>query len=213
MEQDKLVHNDGEESVGEFPSDYHHNSYIDSLKPLEPKAVKGLKIYFTSDHHWFHHNVIKYSNRPFKTTDEMNQYMIERWNEVVPKKGAMVYHLGDLSLSGRDNTLKIIEQLNGQIYFIRGNHDKSGAERCSEKFVWIKDYAYLNVQGYKIALCHYAFRTWRGMYHGSINLHGHSHGGLQKFPIRQLDVGVDVWDYKPVHISTIFEKINEQTFG
>jgi len=51
-------------------------------------------------------------------------------------------------------------------------------------------------------LCHYAFRTWNGMSKGALNLHGHSHGRLKPAP-RQVDVGVDVWDFRPVTVAQL----------
>jgi calcineurin-like phosphoesterase family protein len=51
-------------------------------------------------------------------------------------------------------------------------------------------------------MCHYAFRTWRDQHKGALNLHGHSHGRLKPLP-RQQDVGVDVWDWRPVTLAWI----------
>ena len=58
------------------------------------------------------------------------------------------------------------------------------------------------MEGKRLVLCHYAFRTWNRMGQGVINLHGHSHGRLKPAP-RQYDVGVDVWDFRPVTLATI----------
>ena len=55
---------------------------------------------------------------------------------------------------------------------------------------------------FRAVLCHYPFRSWRGMDKGWVNLHGHSHGRLKLQP-RQFDVGVDVWDFRPVTLPTI----------
>ena len=60
----------------------------------------------------------------------------------------------------------------------------------------------MTVDGAALVLCHYAFRTWKNMGRGSIDLHGHSHGKL-KPQTRQYDVGVDLFDYRPVTLATI----------
>ena len=56
------------------------------------------KIYFTSDHHFGHKNIIEFSRRPFKDVDEMDEILIRKWNEKV-KPEDEVYHLGDVGLS------------------------------------------------------------------------------------------------------------------
>ncbi len=53
-----------------------------------------------------------------------------------------------------------------------------------------------------LVLCHYPFRSWRGMAKGWVNLHGHSHGRMKPQP-RQFDVGVDVWEFRPGTLSEI----------
>lgn len=78
--------------------------------------------YFTSDHHFWHANILKYCpNREYKSVEEMNEDLINKWNHLV-KPEDEVYYLGDFSLNSR--ALKIRERLNGKVYLIPGNHDK-----------------------------------------------------------------------------------------
>ena len=60
----------------------------------------------------------------------------------------------------------------------------------------------ISVQDRRLVLCHYAFRSWNGMSKGTLNLHGHSHGRLKPLP-RQTDVGVDVWDFRPIAVGQV----------
>ena len=60
----------------------------------------------------------------------------------------------------------------------------------------------LVVDGVALMLCHYALRTWPGQAKGALNLHGHSHGRLKKMP-GQVDVGVDVWGFRPVTLAEL----------
>ena len=66
-------------------------------------------------------------------------------------------------------------------------------------------YAEAEVDGVGVVLCHYAFRTWRNMHRGWLNLHGHSHGRLQPLP-RQADVGVDARGFRPVELAELFPR-------
>lgn len=167
-------------------------------------------IWFTSDHHFGHTNVIEYSRRPFADAKEMDAVMIERWNERI-KEGDRVYYLGDLSFRKADQTLAILHKLNGLIFFIRGNHDRRLKGAILERFEWVKDYFELKkVIKRKIILCHYPFDTWNGAHHGNIHLHGHSHNSLKTKRKGRLDIGVDGYDFYPWHIDEVVEEINKQ---
>ena len=79
-------------------------------------------MFFTSDTHFNHTNIIQYCQRPFKSTDEMNEAMIDNWNSIVGEDDT-VFHLGDFCLGGAAEWNKILNRLNGRIYLILGNHD------------------------------------------------------------------------------------------
>ena len=82
----------------------------------------GDKVFFTSDTHFNHTNIIQYCQRPFKSTDEMNEAIIDNWNSVVGEEDT-VFHLGDFCLGSSAEWNKILNRLNGKIYLILGNHD------------------------------------------------------------------------------------------
>lgn len=52
--------------------------------------MEGQKIFFTSDLHFGHENVLRFDNRPFETVEEMDDELIKRWNDKVGK-GDLVY--------------------------------------------------------------------------------------------------------------------------
>ena len=171
-------------------------------------------IFFVSDTHFYHTNVIKYSNRPFKDVNEMNEQLITNWNSRINTKD-IVYHLGDFSFR---NANAYRDRLNGHIGFIMGNHDASAsgtyhsAKINKEKppFIFFEDVTEVNVNGQKIFLSHYAHRVWNKSHHGVWHLYGHSHGTLPDDPnSMSFDCGVDCHNYAPLsfeEVKTIMAK-------
>lgn len=172
--------------------------------------------YFISDNHWGHNAIIRLSNRPFKNLHEMDTKMIDSWNSVVGKDDE-VYFLGDLSYKVNPNYLnQILSKLNGKIYLIKGNHDKSKfIEKSLNRFEWIKeyytfDYVYENIP-YKFVLFHYPIYEWDGMWRGSIHVCGHVHiNSTEYFDNHQgkiINVSCELLDYKPISIVEVIEKM------
>lgn len=170
------------------------------------------QIWFTSDTHFGHKNIIAFSNRPFKDENHMTEELVKSWNEVVDEEDE-VYHMGDVSLTNADKTHEILQRLNGKIYLIKGNHEKSTLQKqyTRDRFEWIKDYYELKVDnptidGNKhqlIVLCHYGMRVWNKSHHGAWMLYGHSHDSMEHEAWgRSMDVGVDsayriLGEYRP----------------
>jgi len=170
------------------------------------------RVFFTADQHYRHANIIKYCKRPFSDAEEMNKVLIENHNSIVGPKDE-VYMLGDIVFANEAKDVEnIMSQLNGRKYLICGNHDKSVVKSYSG-FVWSKDIAKIKVHGQKIILCHYAMRIWDASHYGSWQLFGHSHGNLEELDdALSCDVGVDVWDFKPVSFDQLKEKMDSKNF-
>ena len=85
------------------------------------------KIFYTSDLHFGHSNIIKYENRPWNDVDEMKEELIARWNAKVNQNDT-VYVLGDFAWKGSkasiDDINNIVKSLNGKKHLIIGNHDE-----------------------------------------------------------------------------------------
>ncbi len=161
-----------------------------------------MTIYYTSDTHYGHANIIKYSNRPFKDVAEMNYQMIQRWNERVTPDD-IVYHLGDFGFMTGDKIDNIASQLTGGLkYIILGNHDK----RPPKGFVRKEQLTEIYDGDQKIILSHYGMRVWNKSHHGTLCFYGHSHGSLPGNS-QSLDVGVDCWDYYPVTLEEIKRRL------
>jgi calcineurin-like phosphoesterase family protein len=170
-------------------------------------------IFFTSDTHFGHTNVIKYCSRPFSSIEEMDESIIQHWNDVV-KRGDVIYHLGDFALVKSEQINKYVKRLNGQKFLVYGNHDRWIKNYKNDGFVKITPYLELKSDYvHKIILMHYAMKTWNGSHYGNWQLHGHSHGSMPRdYTSHQLDVGVDVWNFRPVSIDVIAKEMEKVVF-
>lgn len=166
-----------------------------------------MEIWFTSDTHFGHANVIDYCNRPFKDVDEMDTTMVLNWNYRVSSKD-LVYHLGDFHFGPKSRLDEILSALRGRIILIAGNHDRKQTRR-HPRFESVHDYLEINYNRKKLVLCHYPLYTWNKSHRGSYNLHGHCHGGINRKDrevekhSRRIDVGVDTNDFKPYHVGDL----------
>jgi len=87
--------------------------------------------FLTADEHYFHGNIIKFCNRPFKNEYEMRKILISNHNEVV-HSGDTIFHIGDfamVSASQYEKLKGIMKQLNGKHHLILGNHDYCKPQR------------------------------------------------------------------------------------
>ena len=189
------------------------------------QASSPANVWFSSDHHFGHKNILSYCSRPFSSVENMNNELIERWNSVV-LPGDEVYYLGDFSLD-----FKYVEtylpKLNGTIYWIPGNHDESHPmHKGHEKYQdWLSNRGVifcgpqheLFLDGIDLLLCHFPYGTedhterprfleWRPDDVGLVLLCGHVHDNW-KTSENMINVGVDQWDYYPVSQAQIFDLV------
>ena len=162
------------------------------------------KVFFTSDPHLGHTNIIRFCNRPYNDVIEMNQDMVKIWNETVPVD-ADVFILGDVAFRTSKNAIKhILDSMNGRKHLIMGNHDRLNALPldCFEHIsmqdqIVIKQY---NSDEDKnefttCVLSHYPLMRWAGITRGTFSLHGHEHGNIpnSEYMLNQMDVGWDTF--------------------
>ena len=156
--------------------------------------------WFTSDTHFGHTNIIRYSNRPFKDVNHMNEEIIRKWNSVVSPEDT-VYHLGDVALGKIDDSLACVGRLNGtKILVDDGNHDRPFMSRGKTKFGYWFD-RYLEVfqfiipagqcpTGVDALISHYPYdgdHFEKDRYaderlpdNGRVLIHGHTHAEYEK---------------------------------
>ena len=161
-----------------------------------------MSVWFVSDIHFGHNNIISYCQRPFSSVEEMDQTLVDNWNAVVSPTDA-VYCLGDMAFHNYER----ISQLKGRKILIPGNHDH---ERAKKVFPHVQEVAdeitYLKIsKELRFVLCHYPIESWRREY--KIHLHGHSHGTSMR-RMNRLDVGIDATKlYRPINIDELDDLI------
>lgn len=181
---------------------------------------KGENLYFTADSHFNHANIIKFCNRPFNSVEQMNETLIDNWNQVVGKDD-IVFHLGDFCLGGAAEWTKLLDRLNGKIYLILGNHDlKNIRQGFIQRFEHVALQMFITVDKQKMYLSHYPFLCFEGGYKDIWQLFGHVHTRknntgidaerLQYLYPTQYDVGVDNNNFKPVSFEEVKAIIDRQ---
>jgi len=184
-----------------------------------------MTIHLTADLHLGHANICEYCNRPFISADEMDAALIDNWNKHVAPDDT-VYLLGDLTLQNREAAWRYLNQLQGHIKIIPGNHDMAGwlkGQWKDVKYIWrrgdvlvepagwqgraqiLPPIYLLRHEGNRAVLSHYALRTWYHRDSGVAHFYGHSHGTLPPVAC-SLDVGVDsafkrTGTYRPFRLS------------
>ena len=95
--------------------------------------------YYIADLHFFHAALNeRMDRRGFADVEEMNEYMIEKWNRKVRKNDEVVV-LGDFSWGKAEQTEELLKRLQGRLYLILGNHDHILAQKgvYAKYFEWI----------------------------------------------------------------------------
>jgi len=193
---------------------------------------RSKNIYFTSDWHIGHKNVIKFDNRPFKDMDTMHSKLIRNYNSCV-KDSDVCYFLGDMGLCSTEELIGVISNLKGTKILILGNHDKGSEAMAKIGFDAVLNSASMLIAKEMVTMTHCPLRglvredtsgmrnykegdNWHGEHRmpdfsidntGGFHLHGHIHSPNSGKSIRELgrqyDVGVAANSYTPVSISRI----------
>lgn len=186
------------------------------------KYENGDNLFFTSDTHFCHANIIKFCNRPFKDVMEMNEALIDNWNKTIGPND-IVYHLGDFCFAGSAAWHSLLGQLNGRIHLILGNHDEKNIRQgYMQNFESVGYQSRLFIEGYNVYLNHYPYLCYPGYKPYTIQLFGHIHSSPYKFDgvdaqtaksqlqPSQYDVGVDWNNFTPINWNLVKEKVKYQ---
>lgn len=179
-----------------------------------------MAIFFTSDTHFGHRNIIKYCDRPFSSVEEMDEHMIRVWNEQVGVSD-IVFHLGDFSFYNTSESQRIYDRLKGHKILIRGNHDKREiAELFDEtysQYDYIKDVVdvfspslirdlkfqhipkiSLPDSTFRNTLCGHVHTNWASL----VSVIPSDRGLIYNYYI---NVGIDIWK-RPISLNRIMDE-------
>lgn len=184
------------------------------------------KIFFISDLHFGHKDVLAFDRRPFKNVEEMEAEMIRKWNNKVSQEDH-VFVIGDMF--GGVTTAhagEIVHSLNGKIHLIRGNHDPRGQifESLFEDVAACRKIQ-VRVRGEKqmVIMRHRFLPFYRGYNEGAVMLYGHTHDSIVAraedqcirfmnwfgIPLHAFNVGACRLDYEPKTLEEILELAGE----
>lgn len=155
--------------------------------------------YVISDHHFYHNNIIEYTDRPFRSVEEMNSNMIKKWNNSVSKNDTVIYG-GDLLFGSAEKANELIDNLNGNMMIIKGNHDSFSQENL--KAPTVED-TILQYDGFRFWYTHRPdnipddWNQWK--------LHGHVHNDMDfiDYQNNRVNVSVEVLEYNPIPLKMI----------
>lgn len=173
-----------------------------------------------SDTHFSHANILTFMDsagckvRPgFSSVDEMNEFMVDRWNSVV-KPNDKVYHLGDVAM--KKQFVSIVNRLNGKKRLIMGNHDIFNFRFYADYFEEVYAMRVLPKEG--IMMTHIPLHI-NSVKRWCINVHGHIHqniiaqdtqmilGHVRDQHPRYFNVCVEQHNYTPVSIDVIRDAV------
>lgn len=184
--------------------------------------VNERNLFFISDPHFDHKNIVNWHRTEFKDHNHMNEHMVKAWNSVVTSRKDIVFVAGDFCFGGSDRWKHFTNRLNGSKYLIIGNHDKqiSGQWEFATEIMDISVTDKELKQPQHVTICHYPMLSWYQSHKGAWQLFGHVHGKLSnkdmanddftlegKLSPRHLEIGADVWNYTPVSWYQIKNKL------
>lgn len=169
-------------------------------------------IYFTSDLHLGHANIIKLCDRPFSVVEEMDEALIANWNARVTNADT-VYIVGDLIFRNEKPAEEYLRCLKGRKRLIVGNHDRKwmGETDLPRFFESVDALLEIDACGKHVTLCHYPMMSWpNGGKKSSLHVHGHIHNnrGGAYWPLlrtmdRALNACIEVNGYMPVTLDEL----------
>lgn len=173
------------------------------------KVTRIMANWYTADPHFGHDNIIKFCNRPFRNTAHMERVLLDNLQATVGVEDDL-WILGDLALGPRAKSRDWLDSLFGLLpgkrkHLVTGNHDSDLVKSLPWDTVTPLAEVRDGPQNQSHMLCHYPMLTWNHARRDAIMMFGHVHDNWQGHR-NCVNVGVDVWDFKPVKFDAIAER-------
>jgi calcineurin-like phosphoesterase family protein len=162
-----------------------------------------------SDTHFDHENIIKYCNRPFKSASEMNDILLNNWNNTVSDEDN-IFFLGDMAFGRNSKSARYwLSQLKGNKIYIKGSHDRGirSTSIIDKKTTVIDNYFITKINDLSVILIHDP--NYVPKWHTGWVIHGHTHNTTTflNFDTKRINVSAEVLNYKPINIKLLEEII------
>lgn len=177
-----------------------------------------MDLWFTSDTHFCHQNIIAYSERPWKWAREMDEALIEGWNTRV-KPQDHVYHLGDVTMLrgvAAKQAENILRRLQGHKRLVLGNHD---VQPMAWYLQWFEKVMALRVYD-RMLFTHIPVHP-ASLGRFSANVHGHIHSNPDYPPhmrinketqevtwVPYINICVEVTNYHPINLDELRARVS-----
>ena len=189
------------------------------------KFIAGMRCkvrYFTSDQHFFDIDIITYSDRPYRTPEEMNEDLIRRFNDKT-RDAEEVYVVGDILGSGQPADAEaacagVMRRLGidrRPFHLIVGNHDNLPCEAyLAMGFRSVKGLDFIELGGMRVMLTHDPCMVQP---RNTLAICGHIHTLFSENwqPARNtltINVSVEVRNYEPVSEEEILSLIGRYDY-
>lgn len=177
---------------------------------------------FFSDPHFGHDNIRRYADRPFDSVDEMDEALVENYNQTVRLSDTVLW-CGDAFFRFSTTPQRIMPRLNGRKVLILGNHDRQPGRMAALGFDLVLYEAFVHIAGRTCRVSHYPYAGSPGRgarvddrylkrrpsrVKGELLIHGHTHSKSRIFE-NQIHVGVDAWDYRPATFGEVEQLVRQ----
>ena len=163
-----------------------------------PLDLTNKKVWVWSDQHFYHKNIIRFSERPYMNIDEMTEVLIANHNDYVGKDDVCIW-VGDVGFGNDRNINNVLRRCHGYKILVVGNHDLNKGKVRHLDF----DEIYPTYLLENMLFTHYPMNNipWPWF-----NVHGHIHAGghhdVVENPLHY-NVNLEFHGYKPIDLDEV----------